>query len=457
MTASNSFQLSSAQKALWLAQKMVPSLSNNISGYLDVSGPIDPPMMDAALRRAYGEARTLQVNIVEGAGGPRQVMRDCSRWKPFFIDVSGNADPESAARESMADLVGQPFDLERDTLYRSGLIKLGESRFFVLLVFHHIVVDGFGAYMIARRIGEVFTALKKGIPIKDAGFGGPELINSEDDDYRNSVLFLHDREFWRDYMSALPEPIQLSANRGSSVPLTLHHGISISGEDTAALLAVSNSLGVPVPGFLTAVVACFFNRMSGAPEFTLRFAVANRAGAASSTPGLVSNAVPLRVNVGPGSRFAEIADQVRSEIRSILPHARYQGSDIRRDIGFSGTGRNPLGPVLNIIPFFGSIDFSGSPAFIRGVSFGANDDLSISIYYIGSSGNGLHIEIDGNGLLYSSEDLKLYSEQLIRFFRAIVADPEGRVDRLSLLDESERRRVLDQWNETAAPVPAVTV
>ena len=89
--------------------------------------------------------------------------------------------------------------------------------------------------------------------------------------------------------------------------------------------------------------------------------------------------------------------------------------------------------------------------------FGPVDDLSISLYYIGSSGNGLHIEIDGNGLLYSRDDLRLYAEQLMAFFHAVVANPVARVDRLGLLAGAERGRVVQWGVASAVPVADVTL
>ncbi len=155
-------RVSSAQEDLWLAQKLVPGLPNNISAYLDVSGEIDRWVMDTALRRVLGEAQSVLVNFVEDVDGPRQVARDPNQWNPFFVDVSGDVDPESVARASMADLVGQPFDLERDALYRAGLIKLGDFRYFLFAVSHHLVMDGFGVAILARRIAEVYTSLATG-------------------------------------------------------------------------------------------------------------------------------------------------------------------------------------------------------------------------------------------------------------------------------------------------------
>ncbi len=70
MVAMDSFRVSSAQEALWLAQKLAPGLSNNIAAYLDISGDIDPSVMDAALRRVADEARSVLVNFVEDEDGP---------------------------------------------------------------------------------------------------------------------------------------------------------------------------------------------------------------------------------------------------------------------------------------------------------------------------------------------------------------------------------------------------
>ncbi|MDT2008355.1 hypothetical protein FXW78_36190 [Rhodococcus opacus] len=83
------------------------------------------------MRRVAEEARSGTGEFRRGRGWPRQVVRDSNSWKPFFIDVSAEADPESAAKASMAEVGAVPFDLERDALYRAGLIKVHGARFFL--------------------------------------------------------------------------------------------------------------------------------------------------------------------------------------------------------------------------------------------------------------------------------------------------------------------------------------
>ncbi|WP_372352921.1 condensation domain-containing protein [Streptomyces sp. KL116D] len=65
-------------------------------------------------------------------------------WRPFHLDVSAEPDPEQAARTALADLLRTPFDLERDLLFRLGVVKLAATRSLVVIAYHHLVSDGFG-------------------------------------------------------------------------------------------------------------------------------------------------------------------------------------------------------------------------------------------------------------------------------------------------------------------------
>ena len=75
-----------------------------------------------------GEAEVLRVNFVDDGSGLRLVPRELGDWRPFFLDLGAEADPEQAAREALADMVRQPFDLERDLLFRLGVVRLAPAR-----------------------------------------------------------------------------------------------------------------------------------------------------------------------------------------------------------------------------------------------------------------------------------------------------------------------------------------
>jgi non-ribosomal peptide synthetase component F len=177
---------------------------------------------------------------------------------------------------------------------------------------------------------------------------------------------------------------------------------------------------------------------------------------------LLANAVPVRVNVAPGIRFKDFATSLDQEIGTVLTHARYHISGIQRDTGLLKSKRNQFGPILNVLPFFGSLEFAGNNASFQGASFGACDDLAISVYYDarqadnGESGDVL-IQIDGNGLLYAEQDLVRFSNHLKVFLHAVAADPDRRIDPIEIIDPAERELVVAEWNDTTTPIPEGTI
>ncbi|MEV4643212.1 amino acid adenylation domain-containing protein, partial [Actinoplanes sp. NPDC049548] len=59
--------------------------------------------------------------------------------------------------------------------------------------------------------------------------------------------------------------------------------------------------------------------------------------------------------------------------------------------------------------------------------------------------------------LFDERTVRALAARLVAVFAQVAADPEVRIGDLDLLDAQERVRVLQQWNDTAVAVPAVTV
>ncbi|OBK43267.1 non-ribosomal peptide synthetase [Mycobacterium sp. 1081908.1] len=454
--------ISSAQEALWFAQRLVPHLPNNISCHLDIDGPVDHPTMAAALRQVCWEAETLRVAFSEDDRGLYQTVLDSAAWEPDFFDVSHTENPESVGREIISEITCRAFDLRRDILCRAGLIKLAERRYSLFVVVHHIVCDGFGLLVAVRRMSEVYTALKFGVRPSRSKFCSPEAVTAEDLGYRGSDSYLADGHFWADYTRGWPEPLAISDRPALPQPATLHQNVALAGNDAVRVKAAAARAGLSLPRFLTAALSGCLSRASSTSEFSIRLAVANRLGIAWSTPCMLSNVVPVRVNVAPGTGFADFARSLDQEIRTVLTHARYQISEIQREIGLLKNQKHRLGPVVNIMPYFGNLQFAESPAVFRGASFGACDDLLISGYYDARQADDakpadIHIQIDANGLLYTHADLVRLAEHLTAFLRAVIADPQRRIDLIETIDPGERERVLFEWNDTATPIPQGTV
>ncbi len=445
-----SFDASSAQKGLWLAQKTSPETLNHALFMWDVDGELDVAVMESAFRRVLGEAEVLRLTFVDddGGGGLRQVPRDLGDWQPFFLDLSTEPDPRAAARAALADVVGRPFDLERDLLLRLGVIRLAPARSLVVIAYHHLVSDGYGAGgLFSRRLAEVYTALVRGARVPELPHRWDvESLATEASGYRASPTFREDTDFWRDYLAA-PAPVAQvprvalseAMRRALSEPMSeadrwspLAGSIGMASRTLRVARAeadewamTARSMGVWMSSLLAAAAAVYFRHRLDQPEFLFSLAVGNRAGEMSTTPALAVNVVPVRARVSLDATFAQVADAMVDETYEIFGHTACHYSEIQRASGRGLTGRGSFGAVINVVEFVEQLRFGDSPARYVGVTTGAFDELSIGIYTDGSAEGDLLLRLDAPANLYSAAELGFLGTELLGYIRAVLAADPG--------------------------------
>ncbi|WP_405163065.1 amino acid adenylation domain-containing protein [Nocardia sp. NBC_01499] len=476
-----SFGISAAQEGLWLAHKMTPEVSNNPTLLWEITGAVDLDVLAAALRVVFGETEAVLVNFREDADGLRQVVGAPDRLVPFAIDVSAAADPDAAAVAALVDVVGAPFDLADDLLYRVGTVRLASTRFLLVVVFQHLVADGFSAItMVSPRIAEVYTALHDGDVVPPVRFGDPETLSDTDRRYRESARFTEDARFWQEYLAGDPTPAQLPRPRTGpfgSLDADLDRRdspadvraelagaigmvsrvVTLPGFDADRWQQLADNLGVRTTALLTAAVAVFAGRRCGLEEPLFSLSVKNRRGEVARTPGLTLNLVPIRVRIPLSASFADVATAVAAEQRRVFAHADHHITDIRRNTGVAGTARSPFGVLINLMPFVDGPDFAGSPARLFLGPWGIIDELVISLYWDGGANGEFHVRMDAPTNLYSAAQLRHLCDDLVEFIRAVVARPEVPVGRLAVLPPAHEGYLLGQLNATALPTPQLSI
>lgn len=459
---------------------MFPDTLNHALTMWDVDGELDTAVMEATFLHVMSEAEVLRVNFVDGESGLRLVPRELGDWRPFFLDLSAEADPEQAAREALADLMRQPFDLERDLLFRLGVVKLGATRSLLAIAYHHLISDGFGSSgLLSRRLAEVYTALARGEKAPEPAHPwDAESFATEATEYLASPQATEDTEFWRDYLKDAPAPAQVprvalseaqrsafdepmgSADRWGELTESLgmvSRTLSVGRAEADAWAETATSMGVWMSSMLTAAAAVFFRHRCDRPEFLLSLAVGNRVGVASRTPGLAVNVVPVRVKVPLGATFTEIADAIGDETYDIFDHTACHYSEIQRASGTVLDARGSFGAVMNVVDFVEQTHFADSPARYLGGTTGVFDELSIAVYNDGTADSDLFIRLDAPASLYSRAELRFIGEDLIAYIRAAVAADDQPVGALDVVSGAERDRLLTAPKDTDAQVPEATV
>ena len=188
--------LSAAQLGVWFAQKFDSANPiYNIGQSIEIHGPVDPSLFNAAVTQAVIDTEAFQVRFLEESDGPRQVIGLPSEISVPLVDVSAELDPQAAAEAWMKADLANPVDLLRGPLFRFALFKAAPARFFWYQRGHHIVMDGFGGALFERRAADIYTALVNKLPCSENPFGSLAVLLEEDASYRASERFARDRQY----------------------------------------------------------------------------------------------------------------------------------------------------------------------------------------------------------------------------------------------------------------------
>ena len=388
---SNMFPLSAAQLGIWFAQQINPSSpAYNIGEYIEICGSVDPLLFEQALQRVITEAEALRLKIIDHVDGPRQIITPPSAWSMPIIDVSAEPDARAAAESWMRADLARPVNPSEGPLFGFALFKVSASRFFWYARYHHIVMDAFGMWLIARRLANVYTQLSIGRTTHDDSFGSIAALLEEDAVYRASKQLARDREFWTDYLAGRPEPDSLDGNPSSADSCSVLRNTSfLPHRSMDRLSSVASRSATTIPQIINAAAAIFLHRLTGATDVTFGLPVAARSGVSRCTPGMVSNVLPLRVPIRPNMTVSEVLVQTSGQMHRVLKHQHYGITDLRRD---SGVNSSPLFRFnVNIMRFNYGFSFAEHGAIAHNLSLGPVEDLSIAIY---ERSDGLPLRID---------------------------------------------------------------
>ncbi|MFJ6695101.1 amino acid adenylation domain-containing protein [Streptomyces sp. NPDC091272] len=452
-------KLTAAQSGMWFAQALDPlSPAQNTAECLEIHGPVDPELFATALRQVVTEADSLRMRVVDGDEGPRQWEVEDLELPLHVSDLRTSSNPFADAYAWMHADLAVPFDLATGPLFAHALFRVADDRWLWYQRVHHIVMDGFGYSLLARRTAEVYTALTDGLAPPTSPFAPLSDLVDEDAGYRVSETYDKDRRYWDGAFADRPEAPTL-AGRTALPSRTFHRrSAHLSPLATDQLRELASSIKATWPEVLIAAQALYVSRATHSAEVVLGLPMMGRMGSvALRVPGMVMNVLPLRLTVAPGATFAELTRQVVLGIRAARRHQRYRYEDIRRDLGLLGEGRSLVGPLVNVMPFDYQLTFAGARTEAHNLSAGPVDDLTVNVYDR-TDGSGLRIDYDGNPALYEPDELALHQSRFLELLERIAdSGPHAQLAAHTIARESELTLVLDGFNATGRTLPATTL
>ncbi|MGA3706678.1 amino acid adenylation domain-containing protein, partial [Ralstonia nicotianae] len=454
--------LSFAQQRLWfLAQMEGGSEAYHIPVGLRLKGELDEEALRRALDRivARHEALRTRFEVQEGQAVQFIVPADVGLTLEW-VDLSTEEASEHQLGLQAEAEARTPFDLEQGPLIRGRLVKLGEQEHVLLITMHHIVSDGWSQGVLARELGMLYEAYRSGgedplpaLPIQYADYAVWQRRWLEGAELQRQGTY------WEQALAGAPTLLSLPTDRARPAQQDYAGGsVEVIFDETlsAGLRKLSQRHGTTLFMTVLAGWSALLSRLSGQEEVVVGSPVANRTRSeVESLIGFFVNTLALRVEVS-GATVSELLGRVKSQVLEAQAHQDLPFEQVvERVRPVRSLSHSPVFQAalswLNTEAVGLSLELEGLT--IEGVDAGqaaAKFDLTLELR---ETSEGLAGSLDYATALFDRETVERYLGYLQRLLAAMVENDSQQVSRIALLDEDERVRLLESWNETAAPYP----
>jgi amino acid adenylation domain-containing protein len=455
--------LSFAQQRLWFLEQLGGTGSSyHVPVRLRLRGELDRAALVRALDRIVARHEVLRTTFRAVDGEPEQSIAPAEGCGLHLVehDLGGLDDHEPALLRLMREEAEAPFDLARGPLIRGRLVRLAPDHHALLLTMHHVVSDAWAGGVMVRELGALYQAFRAGgddplpaLPVQYADYAVWQRRWVEGE------VLERQASYWVDRLAGAPELLALPTDRPR--PPRMEHagaaiGVELDEALTAGLKALGRRHGTTPFVTLLAAWAAVLGRLSGQGDVVVGTPTANRG--RREIEGLIGffvNTLAVRVDLSGSPTVAELLGRVK---------ARTLEAQANQDIPFEQVvervdpvrthTHTPLFQVL-----FSWQNAAGSGLELPGLELGrlpgverttAKFDLSLTLGEAdGRIGGGLTYATS----LYDRATVERYLGYLRRVLEQMAADETLPVDRLELLPEAERRRVVEAWNAAEADYP----
>ncbi len=323
MPREQALPLSFAQERLWFLDQLEPGNPfYNVPAALRLKGVLDTTALEQSLKEIVKRHEVLRATLTQVAGQPVQMIAPTFPTDPILkiIDVS-----EEEVTAWVMEEFRCPFDLAKDALFRTTLLRLSETEHVWILIMHHTVSDGWALGVLIQELVALYSAFAKSepspladLPIQYADFALWQRQWLTGDILENQL------SYWKQQLAGAPPVLKLPTDRLHPAEQSFRGSSEIfyiDGQVTRQLKVLTQGAGATLFMTLLAAFATLLFRYSSQEDMVIGCPIANR-NRAEIEPliGFFVNTLALRIDLSGNPTFATLLEQVRQVALDAYSH-----------------------------------------------------------------------------------------------------------------------------------------
>jgi amino acid adenylation domain-containing protein len=456
------YPLSFAQQRLWVLMQLGSTAAYHLASALRMTGELDEWALERALDELVRRHETLRTRIEVRDGTPVQVVQPPRPLRLRTEDVRPAADEsvDDALRRMAEEEAARPF-ADGGPFLRVRLLRAADDDHVLLWTVHHLMADGWSLGIFQNEMLALYHAF-----VTDAD-SPLEPLRVQYGDH----ALAQRRElsggaldalvgWWKDRLAGAPALLELPTDRprpaqpsgeGSSFWFDFPEG-------TAARVAgLARARGATPFMVLLAAFQALLSRWSGQDDVVVATPIANRTRPElEPLIGFFANTLALRGDLSGDPTFDALLARVREATLGAYEH---QDVPFERLVEALNPERSlSHGAIFQVMFALQNAPRAEGGAPLQGLTLSglpraretSQFDLFLAVHEFP---DGLAARLEYATDLFDPASMERFAEQFVRLVDAALDTPDAPVAALPLMDDAQRRTLLDGFAGPRRPVP----
>ncbi len=451
-----SYPLSFSQQQMWIVDQMLPgNPAYNVPFGYRIKGNLDVKTLEDGFNEIIKRHEILRTTFIVKDNKPVQVIHPEFGIKVNVVglDILSPNESEIRVHKLASEEVLKSFNLSRLPLIRATLFKLEELEHILIINLHHIVVDGWSVGLILKELSELYQGSslqlsKLSMQYADYALWDQKRISTNS--YQGQISYWQD--ILKDELPVLELPLDKvrpvvqtynGANEFFFIPKQLSDDLkNLSSKESCTFFMI-----------ILAAFRVLLSRYSGQEDIIVGTPTVTRSRSEfEQLIGNFINMIALRVDLSGNPTFFELLQRVKKVTLSAISNQDLPFEKVVENLHFRrDPSRNPIFQVmLQLLP---KIELNIGDLEISSFQFNTNFsqlDLSLHLY---EEVNGYRGRFEYDADLFEADTIARLSQHFQQLLKSIVNNPQQKISELPILNETERKQILLDWNDTSSDYP----
>ncbi|WP_068776272.1 non-ribosomal peptide synthetase [Paenibacillus sp. FJAT-26967] len=422
---------------------------------LTLEGRMDPEVFEKSFNKLLERHDVLRtVFIAKDVDQPLQIVLKERKATLYYQDIASLSEEEQAEeiRNYLERDKSRSFQLEKDVLIRLALLKLGETKYAMILSYHHIIMDGWCLSILGKELFQIYAALVRGVP--------PQL--EEVYPYSDYLEWLGSQNkeeavaYWTGYLTEYEQQASIPSSAGAGKAAGYDYKtytFKLPIDLTSALEKLASRQGVTLSTVVHALWGVILQRYNHSDDVVFGSVVSGRppeVPGIENMVGIFINTVPMRVKNTSGKTFGGLLQEMHHAVIEANRYNYVSLADIQKNTPLKN---NLIHHILVFENYPMDDETIGEENGIRITGTEmiqyTNYDFDITVFPQAE----LEFVFTYNGRLYGEAFIRRMEGHIRQGAQAVTEHEDPELSGIDILTAEETKRILNGFNKDAVEYP----